>query len=351
MAPSTAATNEYIFGRWVEWLRERGVGLTPDEMVELQRRRRGFELLDLAERFVSELDGRVTYKRRCLTAIRSFFLHNRAPLPQDPSFRLRGSRPKTVGRLTVDEFRLLLGGFNPLYRAVFLCMFQGGMGLGEVVYWSMNGWDSLVRQLDRGATLVRVDLPGRKRRRNVQPYYTFIGTDAIAALRDYLRLRGRKPGAIFLGQMGQPLSRQVIYLYWHRHLKRLGLYSFPRPDKRNRTGRNPHELRDLFRTRWEKSPAKPSVAEFLMGHRVDPLEYNKAMRDEDYVRREYLKALPWLNVLSEEPEKVSRADLEEERYKMQRQLEELRETVRALQRAMEVLQKRRVLETEHLSYV
>jgi len=335
----------------VEWLRREGFMWNPDELVELQRSKGGYEILDLAERFVSEIDGRVGYKRRVLNVIRSFFLHNRAPLPRDPSFQLHSSRPKAVGRLTVEEFRLMLGGFNPMYRAIFLSMFQGGMGLEEVQYWSLHGWDSLQRQLDRGAVVVRVDLPGRKRNRNVRPYYTFIGSDALEAVKDYLKVRGRRPGAIFINQLGRPVKKKTIYLYWHRHLKRLGLYPFDKPSKSNRSGRSPHELRDLFRTRWEKSPAKPSVAEFMMGHTVDPLEYNKAFKDEDYVRREYLKALPWLNILSEEPEKVSRADLEEERYRMRRELEELRETVRALQRAMEVLQKRRVLETEHLSYV
>ena len=35
-----------------------------------------------------------------------------------------------------------------------------------------------------------------------------------------------------------------------------------------------------------------------MGHSVDPLEYNKAVRDEKWARREYRKALPFLNILS-----------------------------------------------------
>ena len=47
-----------------------------------------------------------------------------------------------------------------------------------------------------------------------------------------------------------------------------------------------------------KSPAKASVVEFCMGHIVDPLEYNKAHHDEKWVRGEYRKALPMLQIMS-----------------------------------------------------
>lgn len=35
-----------------------------------------------------------------------------------------------------------------------------------------------------------------------------------------------------------------------------------------------------------------------MGHVVDPLEYNKAHYDRKWVRKEYTKALPFLNIMS-----------------------------------------------------
>ena len=66
----------------------------------------------------------------------------------------------------------------------------------------------------------------------------------------------------------------------------------------HRYGKNPHEIRDVFRSLWEKTPAKGSVAEFMMGHTVDPLFYNKAFRDEDWVMEQYNLALPMLQIMS-----------------------------------------------------
>ena len=63
-------------------------------------------------------------------------------------------------------------------------------------------------------------------------------------------------------------------------------------------GKNLHELRDVFRSQWAKSPAKGEVAEFLLGHSIDPLSYNKAWRDLQFYRQEYVKALPYLQILS-----------------------------------------------------
>jgi hypothetical protein len=118
-------------------------------------------------------------------------------------------------------------------------------------------------------------------------------------------------------------------------------------DKSHRTGRNVHEIRDVFRTLWAKSPAKPEVAEFMMGHSVDPLEYDKSFRDEAFFRGEYLKALPWLNIMSSgrpynmvEEESVENLRLEVERLrKYEDVVGNLRELVFKLQGRIEQMEK------------
>ena len=90
----------------------------------------------------------------------------------------------------------------------------------------------------------------------------------------------------------------------------------PRRGIHVRYGKNLHELRDLFRTRWEKSGARGAAAEFFMGHVVDPLDYNKAYRDEAFARAQYLEAEPWLNVVSEEPSKVDVGEVRSLRHQL-----------------------------------
>ena len=120
-------------------------------------------------------------------------MHNRAPLPPDPSYRLRSEKEPVVSRLDVEEFRRIVLASNPLYRAVWLCMLQGGMGSNELIYWSNHGWRSLQRQLREGRYPIRIDLPGRKHNRNIKSYYTFLGRDALEALETWLE--HRPPGA------------------------------------------------------------------------------------------------------------------------------------------------------------
>ena len=311
LSPSTGVVGSYNLNRFLKWMRENGgefAGMTVDDLVEYQKRAVGedrYRVLDVVQDYIGGMKGRYGYKRKAYSVIRSFFMHNRAELPRDPSFRVKGDIPKVMGSLTVEEVRRIVLSSKPCYQAVFLCMFQGGMGREEWYWWNMNGWPSLRKALKRDDTVIRVGLPGRKRMRNIRPYYTYIGRDAVEAVWNWLNYRPSDATAIFTDQRDKPVSSHAAKQYWDRHLLKLGLIK-PRPDAsmRVRYGKNPHEMRDLFRTRWQKSGAAPEVAEFLMGHIIDPLEYNKAMRDRDYTSMEYMKAEPWLNIMSEEPEKM-----------------------------------------------
>jgi len=348
LRPETARVSRRYFERWLEWLRGQGgrwAGVTPDELVEMQRGAVGderFAILDMVQAYVRRLEGRVGYKRRFYTALRSFFLHNRAELPLDRSFRLNPTRQKVRGALTVDELRRIVETSTPMYRALFLCMFQAGMGIGEALYWSETGFESVRRQLRSGEPLLKIELPGRKKARFERPYYTFIGRDAVDALRGWLKVRPDVESRhIFITAKRTPISYTAVQSYWMRRCKRLGLIAKPEgAGKHTRYGKNLHEMRDLFRTRWQKSGAAPEVAEFALGHVVDPLGYNKAMRDPDYVADEYLKAEPWLNVVSEEPEKVHVRELHQLRREYDQRLAKMREEIMAeVERQLEELQR------------
>lgn len=333
LSPRTAKEHGWIFRAWLDWLGkdDRFGGMAPDELVAFQRGAVGddrYALLDLVQEFVGERRCRANTRRRYYSSLRSFFLHNRAELPGDRSFKIRGDVPRVVGSLSIDMFRRVVETSNPMYRTLFLCMFQAGMGVGEALYWSDMGLEKAREQLRAGERPLRIELPGRKRNRNHKPYYTFIGLDGINALEHWLEERPDLNGSIFLTARKTPMTYNVVFVYWLRRLRRLGfIRKKEKGGSETRYGKNLHELRDLFRSRWQKSGAAPEAAEFFMGHTVDPLEYNKAFRDMDYAANEYVKAEPWLNIVSEDPEKVPLRDHDKLKRMYEKKLSDLKEEI------------------------
>ena len=116
-------------------------------------------------------------------------------------------------------------------------------------------------------------------------------------------------------------------------------YSSPvmRIPENTRYGVSSHELRDLFRTEWQRSDASPVVAEFCMGHDIDKNDYNKIMeRHPEWAEEQRMRAEPFLNIVSENPrmvalEKVRELEAKTDRIAEQdREIEELRMTVQGL---------------------
>ncbi|MFB0543230.1 MAG: hypothetical protein ACETVR_00465 [Candidatus Bathyarchaeia archaeon] len=305
LSPTSKEKTHLIFRWWMDWLGENGgefKDYTPDDLVEFQRNASNsdkYKILDLVQDFIQRQRGRYSSKKKYYTVVKSFFLHNRAELPKDASFEIRAEEEKVKALLTIEEVRDMILSSKPVYQAIFLSMFQGGMGQEEFIYWNLNGWKNLEKQLDEGTHPIKVELPGRKKQKHKRPYYTLLGKDSVDAINSWVSHRPKEAEAIFTDQYGNPLSKHGMRTYWKRHLQKIGLIRLTRNgESSTRYGRNLHELRDLFRSQWEKSPAKVSIAEFMMGHQVDPLEYNKAFRDESWVRREYLNAEPLLNIMS-----------------------------------------------------
>jgi integrase len=280
----------YLNG-WLRWLKANGgqfSGFDPDGLVEYQKNADNghkYDLLDLLQSYVTQIKGRKSYKRYVYTLIRSFFLHNRAELPQDRAFRIHADAPKTRTLLTLEDFRKLVLSLDPCNAALYLCMFMSGLGTGEIVYWSNHGAEDLREQLSNDPKIIRIDIPGRKGDRNERNFYSFIAGDALDLLRKWWKIRPRDAKVIFVNGRDTPVTESGVYAIWLRHMRRLGIIDPKKEGQReysNRTGRGLHELRDLFRTQFTKSQAKREIAEFMMGHIVDPLGYNQVGKDERF---------------------------------------------------------------------
>jgi len=338
---STAKTAGSNFRRYMAWVEREGgkfSAYTPDQMIEYQRaanNEQRYELLDLAQRYIGGLEGRGGYIRCQYHNIRSFFAHMRAELPQDTSFKVRGTVEKVVGHLDAEEIQKMILSCNSMYQAIFMSMFSAALDKEMFLYWNLNGLAQLREDLKRDPEVIKITLPGRKSQRNESPYFSYVCSDAVALLKKWLPEREKlvklfskrypgyvDPGAIFLGQKGEPIGKLAIHQVWARHCRRMGLLRSKVTGGAPRFGKNLHELRDSYRTLWQKSGGDPVVAEFSMGHVVDRLGYNKSFEDEDWVKQEYLKAAPWLNVLSS-PKPHGFEERDEVRH-LQRELEEAR---------------------------
>lgn len=352
---------------FAEWLPSQGGPLadkSPEEILDFQEgaegRRDRYLVLDSLHKCVDVRGGRRKTKLNRISIIRSYFKHSRVELPSDPSFRVNGDHPPVTGRLTVDALRKIMLAATRLYRAIFSIMFMAAMGEEEFIYFN-NHWPTVKEQLRR-REIIKIDLPGRKHARNARPYYTFIGGDGVTWLKEYLtRERGPiKPGdPIFINDRGNPVTKMNIRRAFTRFAAKAGLIKIATPDcpqcggetvKRRtwhedktktvyrclkcnvqsfasqvqrkmevRYGVNPHEMRDLFRSEWELSPARVVCAEFFLGHEIDPNEYNKIMKlHPDWAEKQYRLAEPYLNILSEEPRKISLGSVQELQEKIKK---------------------------------
>jgi integrase len=346
LADSTAEVQGNLFKHFINWMAENGgrfKDYTPDELIEYQRNCDNgsrYDILDMAQRYVSNKPGTYNTKNSRYNNIRSFFLHNRAELPADPSYNIKPDRRPIQGKLEIEHIRDAILSCNAKYQAVFTCMFQAALDQEMFKFWNLHGLANLKAQLrelegtPEDKQVIKIDLPGRKGQKNIKGYYTFITRDAIEFLKNWLKIRadeGYGPDdPIFVSQFGTPLSKQSLRHYWIDHLKKLGIVDpVEKRKRRHKTGKGLHEMRDVWRSLWSKSPASHTVGEFLMGHTIDPLEYDKSYRDTEFYKKEYLKAAPYLNIFSRgEPYGLVKQDRMEE---LEAEIERLKEREKLMQ--------------------
>jgi len=376
-APRTKLTYESFFRCFMVFVRENGekfADMTPDDLVEYQKKARRsleeeaeFEIIDeLVQPYIKSLEDRLRYKtlRVIISTVFSFFKWNRAELPEW-TIGIRAGVPKVVGNLPVRDIREICSNSSSVYRTIVLCMDMSGMDMALFNHWNLElGYKSIEDDIKRGRDIIVIESPGRKKFKNKLPFYTLIGGDAVDTLHKYVendrkrtidRFFGGNPEkatAIFYNQIGTPVMRQSLAEYWHQKLVHLGLIvPIKNGNNGNRYGKNPHEMRDTFRSKTtgicaeERIP--PTMFEFMMGHKVDKNEYDKYCNDEVAVKIQYRKAIPYLNIMTSNKALglYTEEDVEKERESARKStqeasMEELRSDNLKLQNKLDVLSER-----------
>lgn len=357
-------------------------GLSPSGLVEWQQNATSVEdrykILRLAQTWIDKQTLRYSTKCVRLFFIRSFFLHNLAILLDDRRFHFKSDVPPVEGKLPFDDLRRIILNSNKKYRAVFCFMAATLLDESSMVYVSNNYAREVVEALTKNVGVVKLTLPGRKQTRNKKSFYTMFSTksDAVDALRDYLKsLPEVRLDVLFRNDKGNPLNQHNIWRYFRNRAAESGVIKPFTPlcskcysetvkvfDGRKvrykckecnnedsaseisdtftnvRYGVNPHEIRDLMRSRWHVSGADGDVAEFMMGHNIDPNNYNKFMKIEPwYPLQEYRKALPWLNIVSQDPSKVDRTEIDSKLESSEAKVDALSSELALLKRKLKVL--------------
>lgn len=188
------------------------------------------------------------------------------------------------------------------YRAALMVMFQGAMGLAEFSQFNENAWQKTKDELDRPGP-ARVDLYRSKTSRtDVKSYYTFIGEDAKALVKQWLQIRPKvKSNHLFLTfnkttRTWVPARSALIGNAITKAAKKTGLIE---ENGLDRYHIHAHEVRDLFKSLCTLSGVNHVASELFLGHTVDKLGYDKSPQyNEEWFRNEYRKVEPQLNVLS-----------------------------------------------------
>lgn len=298
--------------RWLRWLQsqpgERGI--TARELLQRQLEAEDpYRILDLLQTYVSQLTLRKSSKRKAYTVVKSFFSHNRCALPSDPTFKIRSDKPPVQPKLTVQSILDAYRAANLRYRSVILFKWQSFVDNARLEYVCNNCSDQIVQQIRDGTRPVRIDIPGRKSNENDSEgaFYTFIGKDAVDALTRYFEQeRGwPKPGdPIWLKADRSPLTRTAFETAWIRLFRRIGVIPRKKGPAGSRYGYNPHEMRDVATTllhlKAKADGFDMDCAKFWSGRvgALDREKYDKFYQDVGFVRRQYLIAEKYLNIIS-----------------------------------------------------
>jgi site-specific recombinase XerC len=311
--PNTAKGYVYRLLRYLEWSGENGYWSSAESMLDEYRGLEGegrFKHVDVLKKYLKAHGTGTKNKRHFLCAIRSFYDYHRHSLPtlsRSETARIYSlsdedkRRALEMPTLRLDDVRKLIINAPQPYKAVFTVMFQGAIGLSEFAQFNLKGWKA-VGDLDKPGPL-RIDLYRTKTSRDaVKKYYTFIGEDGKAAIREWLAQRpNAETDALFITlnkNTGKwvPVRDITITKAITNTAKRCGLI---KPNGLNRYHVHTHEFRDLFKSLCTLGGVSSVASEFFLGHTIDKLGYDKSPQyDEGWFRAEYRKVEHKLNIIS-----------------------------------------------------
>ena len=309
----------FLFVKYFKWVQKQGKFNTPDELIEhkqtAQNDKDRYLHIDLAEDYFNQAGLSSFQEKSAYTAIRSFYKHNKAALPAySLNFKQTPLKPVVTQQpITLDELKTLLATAGAREKAIFMVMLQGGIDRSTLAeYFNLFSWSQITKQLgsedpenwDLSRLPIRVNLTRVKTR---VEYYTFLSVDAVKALQQWLNLRKTLTGkpmqngdSIFITSQRSALKKESISTIFNRLAIAAGLESKKYGKASEIRYRfHAHELRDTFRSACTVAGVAHPVAEYMIGHSIDKLGYDKSPQVyPEHFKVEYGKVEPMLNIFS-----------------------------------------------------
>ncbi len=246
------------------------------------------------------------------------------------TFRMKGRhalpKPRVENkrmRVAADQVKILVDhARTPRDRAIMLTLFQSGMDVSTLCS---------LQYRDVAEGLKKEELPLKLelyRRKSGTEYYTFLGKDAVEAVRAYLadmKARGRKfrhDTPLFLKERGRKgLTTNLVQNMMRTVALKSGLVN----EENNGRAFNPlgpHALRESFGSIMINSGVPDTIVDFWLGHVIGEMaEAYKGVQFESlkqiYLDREKLISITGAEVDVEEIEAKLRAEVEESKKELQ----------------------------------
>jgi hypothetical protein len=216
------------------------------------------------------------------------------------------------------------------YKAVLMVMLQAGFGCAEFQIFNESAWREIIKdpqnpkELKPGPHPKVLIFRSKTSRRELQKYYTFLTDDSKTLIDQWLKMRPPSdlPHLFIIRQKGRrksgtyaPVSTPLIENTVTALAKRLKLLT-PQELEIGRYHISPHKLRKVYEGLCLTHGVAEWTVEFLLGHKIS--RYNQVpWTHPDFVKKEYDKVEPWLNILSnpkggvdeEKTKRTARAEL------------------------------------------
>ena len=262
-----------------------------------------------------------------LTFIRAFYSHFEIDTP-----KLKIPSTNSVQLLDsdlpgVDDIRYVLGNVSHKYQSIILLMCSSGLSRADVLKLDIEDLETALNQpVHIGETTTITDKNDHQlictwqgsRIKNSIPYITFSSPETTRSIIDYLtnhRDGSTKPeDPLFTSTYGTRLSIQA-FMAQFKHINRKCNY----PLVGSHHFFTSHQLRRFFSTVLTKHRVPYLFTEWMLGHRIPPVQGAYSKPSVEALKQEYIRVLPYLTIR----EKVKTRILTDERLsEMERRLAE-----------------------------